>query len=89
MKWWLKMSKELVEKIYFKALDSIKAQNIVKNNINIDKKYLTVVDKKIELNSFKNLYIFSVGKAGYDMAKACEDILKENIKGGIAVSLKK
>ncbi len=80
---------EKIKKIYYKALNSVKADNIVKNNISMDKNSITVAGNDIPLDSFKDLYIFSVGKAGFDMAKEAEKILKEKIKGGVAVSLKK
>lgn len=81
--------KQKIEKIYFKALDAVKPKALVKNNISIDKENLTVVNETIPLDSFKDLYIFCAGKAAFDTAKECEEILKENIKGGIAVSTKK
>ena len=80
---------EKIKKIYYKALNSVKADNIVKNNISMEKNTLTVAGNDISLDSFNDLYIFSVGKAGFDMAKEAEKILKERIKGGVAVSLKK
>lgn len=81
------MSIKNLKKIYFKALNSVKAKNIVKNNIFLKGSILTVKDEKIDIAQ-KNLYVYSVGKAGYDMAKECEKILTKNIKGGIAISHK-
>lgn len=78
-----------VEKIYYKALEAVKANNIVRKNLRVSDEYLTVVDNNIKLSSFKKLYLYSVGKAGYDMAKTAEDILGDKISGGVAVSLKK
>lgn len=82
------MSNKLLKKIYYKALDSVKAKSIIKNNISIKEDTLTIAKDKIDLKKISNLYIYSVGKAGLDMAKECEKILKEKIKGGIAVSHK-
>lgn len=67
--------KNQLKKIYFKAVKAVLPQTIVKNTI----------------TKYKNqkVYIFSVGKAGYDMAKVAEGILKKNIKGGFAISNKK
>jgi len=61
--------------IYFKAVKAVLPKTIVKENI---VKY-----------KHKKLYIFSIGKAGYDMAKEAEKLLKNNILGGVAVSNKK
>jgi glycerate-2-kinase len=82
-------SKELLENIFYKALDAVKAEKIVKKNLHIDNENIYISDQKIAINSFKDLYLFSVGKAGFTMAKAAENILKKNIKGGIAISLEK
>ncbi len=68
-------SKKELQKIYFKALNAVIPKTIVKENI-----------KK---NKNKKVYIFAVGKAGYDMAKETENILGKNIKGGLAISNKK
>jgi glycerate-2-kinase len=83
------MSRKELEKIYFKALNKVKAKTIIKDNLSIKGDILNIADEKIDLNKIKNLYIFSVGKAGYSMAKECEQILKEKIKGGLAISTSK
>lgn len=82
------MSNKLLKKVYYKALESIKAQSIVNNNISLEKNTLIIKNQKIDLKKISNLYIYSVGKAGLDMAKECEDILGSHIKGGVAVSHK-
>lgn len=88
-KWYLKMyNQEKIKKIFYKALNGVKSENIVKNNISVDKTTLHIAGQSVALDSFNDLYIFSVGKAGFDMAEQCEKILKEKIKGGVAISLK-
>ena len=81
-------NKLLLKDTYFKALNSVKAKNIVKNNISLKNSKLIIKNEKIDLNKIANLYIYSVGKAGYDMAKECENILGDKIKGGVAISHK-
>lgn len=83
------MSRKELEKIYFKALNKVKAKAIIKDNVSIKDNVLEIVKEKIDLNKIKNLYIFSVGKAGLSMAKECEQILKEKISGGLAISTSK
>lgn len=77
----------MLQKIFYKSLESVKATKVVKKNLSIDSEYLQVVDQKIKLNSFNRLYVFSVGKAAYTMAKEAEKILQKRIAGGMAVSL--
>lgn len=83
------MFKKELEKIYFKALNKVKAKNIIKDNLSLNGDILRVVDKKINLKKIDNLYVFSVGKAGFSMAKECENILAEKIKDGLAISTSK
>lgn len=83
------MSKQKLERIYFKALNKVKAKNIIKENVALNKNILTVVNEKIDLKTINNLYIYGVGKAAFDMAQECEGILKNTIKGGVVISTKK
>jgi len=80
-------NQKTLKKIFFKALNGVKAERIVKNNLKYNSRYLYIANQKVAWNSFKNLYIFSIGKAGFDMAKTAEKILGEKIKGGMAISL--
>jgi len=67
--------KEELKKIYFKAIKAVLPKTIVKESI---AKY-----------KYKKVYIFSIGKAGYDMAKEAQNVLKNNILSGVAISNKK
>ena len=80
------MSRKMLEKIFNKALDKVKAKSIINDNISIDKFIVKIIDKKINLKNIDNLYIFAVGKAAYAMAKECENILGKNIKAGVVIS---
>lgn len=83
------MSRKNLEKIYFKALNKVKAKTIIKDNISLNDNILNIVDEKIDLNKINNLYLFSVGKAAFSMSKECEKILKNKIKDGFCVSTSK
>ena len=81
--------KEKLIELYHQALKAIDADEIIRHNIRLTSKNLYVYGAKCPLKSFNHLYIFAVGKAGYSMAKACEDVLGEQIKGGVAISHQK
>lgn len=81
--------KALLIEAYNRALDAVKAEAIITNNISLDTKSLTVCKKKYPLKNIHNLYCFSVGKAGLGMAKACEKVLTKHLKSGIAISHQK
>lgn len=81
--------REKLKRIYDKALTAIDASEIIVKNIQLDSKNLQVNNSIYPLKSFNRLYIFAVGKAGYPMAKACEMVLGEQIKGGMVISHQK
>ncbi|MBU1668881.1 DUF4147 domain-containing protein [bacterium] len=81
--------KEKLTKLYYQALKAIEADEIIRQNIRLTSKNFYIHGVKYPLKSFNNLYIFAVGKAGYSMAKACEDVLGGQIKGGVVISHQK
>lgn len=83
------MSRKKLEKIYYSALEKVKANSIIKDNLSINDSILTIVDKKYNLKKFSNLYIYGIGKAAYAMAKECETILDKKIAGGLVISTTK
>ncbi|UPT76637.1 DUF4147 domain-containing protein [Sulfurovum sp. XGS-02] len=82
-------NKKILTEIYNQALEAVKADAIIRNNISLDKKDLTVCNTAYPLKKINKLYLFSVGKAGLNMAKAAEKILGSLIQGGIAISHQK
>lgn len=83
------MSRKLLEKIYFKALDKVSSKSIISENISLKDNLLKIADKEYDLLTINNLYIFGVGKAASSMAIQCEEILKEKIKDGFIISNQK
>lgn len=83
------MSRKELQKIYFRALQKVQANSIIGDNISVSKNTLTIVDEKIDLKKIKKLYIFGVGKAAFDMAKKCEELLGDKIEDGLVISSSK
>ncbi|QDF29812.1 glycerate kinase type-2 family protein [Halarcobacter anaerophilus] len=83
------MSKKELENIYFKALKKVQADSIIKDNLVLKDNSLKIVDEIVDLKKIENLYILGVGKAAFAMAKACENILKQRINGGLVISTSK
>ncbi len=79
-------NKKILTQIYNHALQAVKADTIIRNNITLDEKNLTICNTAYPLKKMNNLYLFSVGKAGLGMAKAAENILGSLIQGGVAIS---
>lgn len=79
-------NRKILTEIYNQALGAVKADTIIRNNITLDEKNLTICNTDYPLKKMKKLYLFSVGKAGLGMAKAAEKILGSLIQGGVAIS---
>ena len=79
-------NKKILTQIYNQALQAVKADTIIRNNITLDEKSLIICNTAYPLKKMNKLYLFSVGKAGLGMAKAAENILGPLIYGGVAIS---
>jgi len=79
------MLKTELQNIYYKALNKVKAKNLIKENITIKGDVLTIAKQTYTIGR-KGIYVFGVGKAALDMATACEHIIGNKIKGGLVIS---
>ena len=64
------------------TLDFINPHNIIKNSISFDGNYLKTKNWKFNVNDFKRIFVFGIGKASGFMAEAIENMLKDKITGG-------
>ncbi|MGY5352731.1 glycerate kinase type-2 family protein [Wenyingzhuangia sp. IMCC45533] len=83
------MYKEQLQKIYYKALNKVKASALIKDNVSVNDEIVTIVDNDYVITGNSKLYVFGVGKAALAMAKECELILGNKINGGVVVSSSK
>ncbi|NVJ52862.1 MAG: DUF4147 domain-containing protein [Campylobacteraceae bacterium] len=81
------MSRKLLKELYFTSVNEVKAKALINKNIKLLDNSIEIVDKNYNFNKYKGIYIFSVGKASYLMAKECERILKDKISGGLTICL--
>lgn len=81
------MSRKLLKELYFISVNEVKAKALINQNIKLFEESIKIVDKSYSFERYKNIYVFSVGKASYLMAKECEKILKDKISGGLAICL--
>ncbi|RXJ98996.1 hydroxypyruvate reductase [Arcobacter sp. CECT 8989] len=81
------MSRKLLKELYFTSVNEVKAKALISQNIKLFDESIKIVDKSYSFERYKNIYVFSVGKASYLMAKECEQILKDKISGGLAICL--
>ncbi len=80
---------KFLKKLYKSALKSVSSSSFLPKNIELLDNGIRVYNDIKYFESFNKLYIFSVGKAGLEMAKVCEDILGDYIYKGVAVSNQK
>jgi glycerate 2-kinase len=83
------MSRVELEKIYFKALEKVKARCLINDNISLRDTTLSIVKNSYKLKKDSRVFLYGVGKAAFDMAKECEKILGDKIDGGIVISTSK
>ncbi|MDO6737874.1 glycerate kinase [Wenyingzhuangia sp. 2_MG-2023] len=80
------MYKEQLKNIYFKALNKVKADSLIKDNLFLEGDTLNIVNNKYPLGDTGKVFVFGVGKAALAMAQECEEILGDKIAGGFVVS---
>ncbi|XP_068701715.1 glycerate kinase-like [Montipora foliosa] len=68
--------------IFKAALTAVSPQEMVKNNLSFHRNILSLEDREYAVN--KNVSVVAFGKAVLGMAKAVEDILRDNITRGVA-----
>ncbi len=85
----LKKSKErgIVLKILEKGITSVLPENVIKNNVMLEKNVLKIKDKEFNLEDYDNIFVIGGGKASYRMAEAINKILKKKISKGFVNSI--
>ena len=79
--------KDNLKPIYTAALEAVNPGTALRKHLSLEKDYLIVKENnkatKLNLKSYKNIYIIGAGKATSPMAKTAEDILGNRISEGI------
>jgi glycerate 2-kinase len=77
------MMKNVVYDIFKTAVESVLPNNLIKNNLKLEKDTLLCMGTKFALDEFENIYVIGGGKASGIMALALESIIGDRIKTGI------
>ncbi len=85
----LKKSKEreIALKILEKGITSVLPENVIKNNVKLEKNVLKIKDEEFNLEDYDNIFVIGGGKASYRMAETINKILKKKIKKGFVNSI--
>lgn len=71
------------------GLEGIVPNLVIEENISFKNDWLIIKNNKFNLANIDKLYVFGVGKAAYESAKALEKILKNRITEGVVLDIKK
>lgn len=78
----LKKARKDIFSILECTLNGLDPCHIIKKSVKLKNSFLSINNKKFNLNNFKNIYIVGAGKAAYRMALALELILGSRIAEG-------
>ena len=67
------------------AIDSVKPEQLFRDQIRLNDNILHIRNKEFNLTEFKSIYIIGAGKASAFMAESLEKILGDRISGGVVV----
>ncbi len=80
-----KPSKQLAQEMIRTSINAVDPYKLVQNRTQIQGKQLLINDRKIDLSSFKHIYLLGIGKATAPMAAAFEEILGNRLSQGAVI----
>ena len=78
-------AKFLAETIFLAGVESVMPHEMIRRHVIIKDDVLFIGDKKIQLESFNNIYVIGAGKASARMALEIENVLGNRITSGHVV----
>ena len=82
-------NRKLALQIAEAGLNAIGTEEVVLNNIKLDKNILSILGKTFDLNKFKRIKVVGFGKASCEAAFALDKILGNKIEEGLVIGLHK
>jgi len=81
----LKKLREDAKRIFRAGLKAVEPDQAVKRYVKVKEKILKIGQKKYNLDEINHIFVVGMGKAGFPMAKAIEEIIGDRISKGIVV----
>ena len=81
----LKKLREDAKRIFRAGLKAVEPDQAVKRYVKVKEKILKIGQKKYSLDEINHIFVVGMGKAGFPMAKAIEEIIGDRISKGIVV----
>lgn len=72
--------------LYWQAINSLNAAHLIKKTLVHHENNIKIQKDSYDLDKAGELHLFSVGKAGLQMARAVEENMGDRIDGGVAIS---
>ncbi len=76
----------LIQGLIKAAIDSVRPENFIPENIHLQGRDLTIQDRTYDLSAYDQIYVVSVGKAAYGMAEALDRIIGQYVSKGIVLT---
>ena len=76
----------LIEGLIKAAIDSVRPENFIPENIHLQGRNLTIQDRTYDLSAYAHIYVVSVGKAAYGMAEALDRIIGRYVSKAIVLT---
>lgn len=76
----------LIQGLIKAAIDSVRPENFIPENIHLQGRNLTIQDRAYDLSAYAHIYVVSVGKAAYGMAEALDRIIGQYVSKGIVLA---
>ena len=76
----------LIRNLIKAAIDAVKPEHFIADNIQLSGSKLTIQDKTCDLTAYTHIYVISVGKAAYGMAAALDKIIGQFVSRGIVLT---
>ena len=77
---------ELIQELIKAAIDSVRPEIFIPENIRVNGRSLTIQDGTYDLTAYAHIYMVSVGKAAYGMAEALDKIIGQFVNKGIILT---
>lgn len=80
------MVRKNIRDIFLRAVDSVKPDILIKENIRIENEYIHISKLKYNLKEINNIYVIGAGKASSLMALEVEKIIGNYISEGVVIT---
>ena len=71
--------------IFYAGVEAVEPSKVVRRHLRVKGELLKIGEKTYQLGGLNRIFVVGVGKAGFPMARAVEDVIGERVSEGIVV----